>query len=169
VAADVRTDAKEFTLTLRQTIQAAPSKTNDLITQLSATSNQAVKTREGLFAGLAEELGRYLEIEQQHLLPLLRNQPETKDLADEALKDGKDLRALLAKLADAPKDDDAFLALLKELDQRFQQHIGSERKEHLPALLKALNDIEARRDQRSQARRRGRKASCCGQPRREAC
>lgn len=131
-------------MTLRQTIQAAPSKTNDLITELSATSNQAVKTREGLFVGLAEELGRYLEIEQQHLLPLLRNQPETKDLADEALKGGKDLRVLLAKLADAPKDDDAFLALLKELDQRFQQHIGSERKEHLPALLKGLSDIEAR-------------------------
>jgi hypothetical protein len=143
-AADLSTDAKEFTMTLRQTIQAAPAKTNDLITKLSATSNQAVKTREGLFAELAEELGRYLEIEQQHLLPLLRNQPETKDLADEALKGSKDIRSRLAKLAGAPKDDDAFLALLKELDQRFQQHIGSERKELLPALLKALSDEEAR-------------------------
>lgn len=130
-------------MTLRQTIQAAPGKTTELITKLSATSNQAVKTREGLFAQLSDELVRYVEIEEQHLLPLLRKHPETKDLAADALKGNKDLRASLAKLSALPKDSDAFLAELAELNKGFQQHVRNERKELLPAVLKAFSDEEA--------------------------
>ena len=127
-------------MTLRQTIQAAPEKTAELINKLSATSNQAVKTRESLFAQLNEELLRFVEIEEQHLLPLLRKRPETKDLATAALKGNKDLHAALAKLAALPKDNDAFLAELAELNKGFQQHVRNERKELLPAVLKALSD-----------------------------
>ena len=130
-------------MTLRQTIQAAPAKTTELITKLAATSNQALKTRESLFAELSEELTRYVEIEEQHFLPLLRKHPETKDLATVALKGNKDLRAALAKLAPLPKDNDAFLAELAELNKGFQQHVRSETKELLPAVLKVLNDEEA--------------------------
>ena len=130
-------------MTLRQTIQAAPAKTTELISKLSATSNQAVKTRESLFAELSEELTRYVEIEEKHFLPLLRKHPDTKDLATEALKGNKDLRAALAKLAALPKDNDAFLAELGELNKGFQQHVRSETKELLPAVLKALSDEEA--------------------------
>jgi 5-formaminoimidazole-4-carboxamide-1-beta-D-ribofuranosyl 5'-monophosphate synthetase len=60
-------------MTLRQTIQAAPDKTAELITKLTATTNQAVKTRESLFENLGEELTRYVEITEQHLLPVLRS------------------------------------------------------------------------------------------------
>jgi hypothetical protein len=130
-------------MTLRQIIQAAPEKAAELITKLSATSNQAVKTREGLFAQLSDELVRYVELEEQHLLPLLRKHPDTKDLAAGALKGNKDLRASLAKLSGMPKDSDAFLAELGELNKGFQQHVRNERKELLPAVLKALSDEEA--------------------------
>ena len=130
-------------MTLRQTIQAAPGKTTELITKLSATSNQAVKTRENLFAELSDELARYIEIEERQLLPLLRKHPESKDLAADALKGNKDLRASLARLSDLPKDNDAFLAELAELNKGFQQHVRNERKELLPAVLKVLSDEEA--------------------------
>lgn len=130
-------------MTLRQTIQAAPGKATDLISKLSATSNQAVKTRENLFAELSDELVRYVEIEENHLLPLLRKHPETKDLAVEALKGNKDLRASLKHLAGLPKDTDAFLVALTDLNKGFQQHVRNERKELLPAVLKVLSDEEA--------------------------
>ena len=130
-------------MTLRQTIQAAPAKTTELISKLSATSNQAVKTRESLFAELSEELTRYVEIEEKHFLPLLRKHPDTKDLATEALKGHKDLRAALGRLSNLPKDNDAFLTELGELNKGFQQHVRSETKELLPAVLKALSDEEA--------------------------
>ncbi|MBL3675837.1 hemerythrin domain-containing protein [Paracoccus aerius] len=130
-------------MTLRQTIQAAPEKAAALITKLAATSNQAVKSRESLYAELSDELSRYVELEEQHLLPLLRKHPETKDLAVNALKGNKDLRASLEKLSGLPKDNDAFLAALADLNKGFQQHVRNERKELLPAILKVLNDDEA--------------------------
>jgi hypothetical protein len=130
-------------MTLRQTIQAAPEKTSELIAKLSATSNQAVKTRESLFAQLSEELVRYMDIEEHHLLPLLRKHPETRELATGVLKGNKDLRASLAKLSGLPKDNDTFLAELGELNEGFQQHVRNQRKELLPAVLKALSDEEA--------------------------
>jgi len=130
-------------MTLRQTIQAAPGKTTELITKLSATSNQALKTRESLFAQLSDELTRYVEIEEQHFLPLLRKHSETKGFAADALKGNKDLRASLAKLSAMPKDNDEFLAELDDLNKSFQQHVRNERKELLPAVLKALSDEEA--------------------------
>lgn len=130
-------------MTLRQTIQAAPAKTTELIAKLASTSNQAVKTRESLFAELSGELARYIEIEEQHFLPLLRKHPETKDLAVEALKGNKELRAALARLSDLPKDNEAFLTGVAELNKGLQQHVRSENKELLPAVLKALSDEEA--------------------------
>jgi hemerythrin-like domain-containing protein len=130
-------------MTLRQTIQAAPEKAAALITKLSATSNQAVKTRESLYAELSDELSRYVEIEEQHLLPLLRKHPETKDMATSALKGNKDLRASLEKMSGLPKDSDAFLAALAEVNKGFQQHVRNERKELLPAVLKVLSEDEA--------------------------
>ncbi len=128
---------------LRQTIQAAPEKAAALIAKLAATSNQAVKSRESLYAELSDELVRYIEIEEQYLLPLLRKHPETKDLAVSALKGNKDLRSSLEKLSGLPKDNDAFLAAIADLNKGFQQHVRNERKELLPAVLKALSDDEA--------------------------
>ncbi len=130
-------------MTLRQTIQAASVKTTELITKLSATSNQTLKTRESLFAQLGDELTRYVEIEERHLLPLLRKHSETKGVASDALKGNKDLRASLEKLSTLPKDNDEFLGEPGVLNKSFQQHMRNERKELLPAILKALSDEEA--------------------------
>lgn len=130
-------------MTLRQTIQAAPGNTAELIKKLSSTSNQAVKTREGLFAQLSDELTRYVEIEERHFLPLLRKHSETKSLAADALKGNKDLRKTLENLNAMPKDTDEFLAELDVLNKSFQQHVRNERKELLPAVLKAFSDEEA--------------------------
>src|SRR3954471_19768045 len=130
-------------MTLRQTIQAASGKTNELIKKLSATSNQALKTRENLFAQLSDELSQYVEIEEQHFLPLLRKHPETKGLAANAFKGNKELRASLEKLSAMPKDNDEFLAELDVLNKGFQQHVRNERKELLPAVLNAFSDEEA--------------------------
>jgi hypothetical protein len=130
-------------MTLRQTIQNAPVKSKELLTKLAATSNQAVKTRETLFEELKNELTLYVDVEEKHLLPLLRKHAGTKTIASAAANGNKQLRADLAKLAAAPKDDDAFLERLAELNKGLQQHVRSERQELLPAVLKALDDEEA--------------------------
>ncbi len=100
-------------------------------------------SHEGLFEQPSEELTRYVEIEEQHFLPMLRKHSETKHLAADALKGNKELRASLKKLTEMPKDTDEFLAELDILKKSFQQHVRNERKELLPAVLKALSDEEA--------------------------
>jgi hypothetical protein len=130
-------------MTLRQTIQAAPTKTNDLIDKLSNTSNEAIKTRETLFQELSQQLTLYVDLEEQHLIPLLRKDASTRAIATDTLKGNKALRTLLTELEKAPKDDDAFTDKLAELKTGFQQHVRDERKELLPAVLKVLDDDEA--------------------------
>jgi len=130
-------------MTLRQTLQAAPTKTKELIEKLKGTSNQAVKTRESVFAELKEQLTLYLDQEEQHLLPLLAKHAGTKALAADAAKGTKELRARLVGLDGAAKDTDEFADQVGELQALLQQHVRDERKELLPAVLKALDDEEA--------------------------
>ena len=129
--------------TIRQLIQTSPAKANELFAKLAETSPNAVKTRERLFADLKEELELQMRLEEQHLFPVLRKRKETKDLVPDALNDNKETRKALAELERTPKDSEEFARKLAELRKAFQQHVRDERKEFLPAVLKALDDEEA--------------------------
>ena len=129
--------------TIRQLIQTSPAKANELFAKLAETSPNAVKTRERLFADLKEELELQMRLEEQHLFPVLRKRKETKDLVPDALTDNKETRKALAELERTPKDSEEFARKLAELRKAFQQHVRDERKEFLPAVLKALDDEEA--------------------------
>src|SRR3954467_15285598 len=129
--------------TIRQLIQTSPAKANELFAKLAETSGNAVKTRERLFSELKEELELQMRLEEQHLFPVLRKRKETKDLVPDALNDNKEARKALAELERTPKESEAFASKVAELRKAFQQHVRDERKELLPAVLKALDDEEA--------------------------
>ena len=129
--------------TIRQLIQTSPAKANELFAKLAETSGNAVKTRERLFAELKEELELQMRLEEQHLFPVLRKRKETKDLVPDALNDNKETRKALSALERTPKESDEFARKVAELRKAFQQHVRDDRKELLPAVLKALNDEEA--------------------------
>jgi hypothetical protein len=129
--------------TIRQLIHTSPARANELFAKLVDTSENAVKTREKLFAELQDELERLASLEEQHLFPVLRKHKDLKDLVREALNDNKATRKLLTELDQAPKDSEEFTARVAELRRVFQQHVRDEKKELLPAILKALSDEEA--------------------------
>ena len=129
--------------TIRQLIQTSPAKATELFTKLAETSGNAVKTRERLFSELKEELELQMKLEEQHLFPVLRKRKETKDLVSDALNDNKETRKALTELERTPKESEAFASKVAELRKAFQQHVRDERKEFLPAVLKALDDEEA--------------------------
>src|SRR3954449_11977410 len=129
--------------TIRQLIQTSPTKANELFAKLAETSGNAVKTRERLFAELKEELELQMRLEEQHLFPVLRKRKETKDLVPDALNDNKETRKALTALERTPKESEAFASKVAELRKAFQQHVRDDRKELLPAVLKALDDEEA--------------------------
>jgi hypothetical protein len=66
-----------------------------------------------------------------------------KDLVREALNDNKATRKLLAELDHTPKEGEEFATRVAELRRVFQQHVWDDKKEFLPAVLKALSDEEA--------------------------
>jgi hypothetical protein len=72
--------------------------------------------------GLKAELELHTSLEEQHLFPILRRNPETKGLVAEAVKDNKELRSKLVELDALPKDDETFYERLKELQKSFRQH-----------------------------------------------
>src|SRR5918994_1763656 len=129
--------------TIRQLIQTNPVRANELFAKLVDTSETAVKTREKLFAELKEELELLAGLEEQHLFPVLRKHKDLKELVREALNDNKATRKLLTELDHTPKDSEEFAARVTDLRRVFQQHVRDEKKELLPAILKALSDEEA--------------------------
>src|SRR3954451_9989777 len=129
--------------TIRQLIQTSPAKANELFAKLAGTSGNAVKTRERLFSELKEELELQMKLEEQHLFPALRKRKETKDLVPDALNDNKETRKALTELERTPKESEEFASKVAGLRKAFQQHVRDERKELLPAVLKALDDEEA--------------------------
>src|SRR3954454_13670379 len=128
--------------TIRQLIQTSPAKATELFAKLVESSGNAVKTRERLFSELKEELELQMKLEEQHLFPVLRKHKETKNLVSDALNDNKETRKALAELERTPKESEAFASKGAELRKAFQQHVRDERKEFLPAVLKALDDEE---------------------------
>src|SRR5215217_1678235 len=129
--------------TIRQLIQTNPNRANELFAKLADTSENAVKTREKLFNELKEELELLSGLEEQHLFPVLRKHRDLKDLVREALNDNKATRKLLAELDQTPKESEEFTTRVTELRKVFQQHVRDERKELLPAVMKALSEEEA--------------------------
>jgi len=127
-------------MNLRTLMQAGPARANELFAKLSETSDGAVKTREKLFAELKAELELHTSLEEQHLFPVLRRNPETKDLVADAIRDNKELRAKIAELDGMPKNEPAFAERLSELQKAFRQHARDERKELLPAVQRALSE-----------------------------
>ena len=129
--------------TIRQLIQTSPTKANELLTKLTDTSDNAMKTRERLFSELKAEMELLASLEEEHLFPVLRKHKETKELVADALADNKQARKLLAELDRTPKESTEFTDKVTELKRVFQQHVRDEKKELLPAVLKALSDEEA--------------------------
>ena len=128
--------------TIKQFIQTNPAKALELFGRLLETSDKAIKTRERLFGELKDELELAVKLEEQHLFPVLKKHKETKDLVQEALSDNKQTRKLLTELEHTAKDDEGFLSKVTELRNVFQQHVRDEKKELLPAVMKALSDEE---------------------------
>jgi stress response protein YsnF len=129
--------------TIRQLIQTSPAKANELLTRLFETPYTALKTRERLFEELKAELDLLAQLEEQHLFPVLRKHKETKSLVADALNDNKQIRKLVANLEQTPRESEEFAGKVAELRRVFQQSVRDEKKELLPAVLKALSDEEA--------------------------
>jgi hypothetical protein len=114
-------------MTLQQSLQDEAKKTNALFEKLENTSDNAVKTRESVYGELSRELRLHAEIEQRDIIPALRRNDETRDLANETAKRNRELRARLDELDELPKNDPSFRQRIGGLRQLFQEQVRGER------------------------------------------
>lgn len=128
--------------TIRELIQTSTARVNELFSKLVDTSDTAVETRDRLFSELKVELDRQALLEEQHLFPVLQKHEETRSLVDDALNDNRQTRKLLGELERTPTDSEAFGTKVAELRKVFQQHVRNDKKEFLPAVVKALSAEE---------------------------
>lgn len=127
-------------MTALRTIQTAPAKANELFAKIADTTPGAVKTRETLFAELKTELELITQIERDHLLPVLRKNAGTKDIAPKIADRLTQMKASLASLDAATKEGTDFPGQVAALKKLFQAHLRDEKNELLPAIQKALSD-----------------------------
>src|SRR3954470_13114428 len=123
-------------MNLRSVMQAGPAKIFELFTRVAETPDTSLKTRDRLFVELKTELEKHLDLEEKHLFPALRKQAETKELVASAIRDNKDLRAMLNELDTLAKNDEAFLPKIADVQKAFRQHARDEKRALLPAVLR---------------------------------
>ena len=125
------------------TLRTTPRRANELFARIADASPTALKTRQRLVGELKQELEEISRLEEQHLLPVLRKRPETKDLGPKLAANLKARRELLAKLESTPPESEDFSRTATELKRAFQQHLRDEKNELLPAIQKVLTEEEA--------------------------
>jgi hypothetical protein len=128
---------------IQQMMRDRPMVALDLLTKLLDTSDGALKTRDRLLSELSQELQDMSVLEEKHLFPVLRKHKDMKDLVRNAVDDNKETKSLLADLERTPRDSEEFGKKVVILRKTFQQHVRDEKKELLPAIVKALSDEEA--------------------------
>src|SRR5215204_5377924 len=103
----------------RRFSQAPPDKANEFFEKLFATSNNAVKTRERLFADLKDELELLASLQEQHLFPILQKHG-MEDLLSASISDNDETASLLGELDSMQKSSGEFLGKVAELRKAFQ-------------------------------------------------
>jgi len=145
-------------------IKREHAKINGLFDRLADTSDGALKTRERLFSQLKDALEVHGKVVQDHIYPLLRKSEEMRELVPE-LKERNELKRQLGELDRGAKDDEGFLAKLRELRSAAEQHLRAEERQIFPAIRRAVGGAEAEelagriaaeiRDGRDEAKQRG--------------
>ncbi len=114
-------------------------KVSGIFEKLEPTTEQAVKTREELFAKLKNELDVHARIEEQIFYPAIKEAEETHDITLEAYEEHHVVKQLLAELEALPVTDESWGAKLKVLQENVEHHVEEEEGEMFKGARKVLS------------------------------
>ncbi|HEV2704337.1 MAG TPA: hemerythrin domain-containing protein [Pyrinomonadaceae bacterium] len=115
-------------------------KVSGIFSKLEETSEQAVKTREELFARLSEELTIHALIEETILYPVLRREAETREITIEGLEEHHVMKLLLRELAEMQVGTEQWTAKMKVLKENVEHHVEEEEGEMFVQAREVLGD-----------------------------
>jgi iron-sulfur cluster repair protein YtfE (RIC family) len=114
-------------------------KVSGIFEKLEPTTENAVKTREELFAKLKNELDIHARIEEQIFYPAIKQAEETHDITLEAFEEHRVVKRLLAELEAMPVSNEQWGAKLKVLQENVEHHVEEEEGEMFPSTRKVLS------------------------------
>jgi hypothetical protein len=114
-------------------------KVSGIFEKLEPTTENAVKTREELFAKLKNELDVHARIEETIFYPAIKEAEETHDITLEAYEEHHVVKQLLAELEALPVTDETWAAKLKVLQENVEHHVEEEEGEMFKKTRKVLS------------------------------
>ena len=120
-------------------LKADHRKVEDIFEKLEPTTEQAVKTRQELFARLQTELEIHTQIEEEILYPLLKKYSETRDITFEGFEEHNVAKRLLKEMAVMDVSSEVWTAKLKVLQESIEHHVEEEEDEMFKDARKTLS------------------------------
>ena len=128
-------------------------KAKKLMTELAATTERAVKTRERTWTTLLKDLTIHENIEEEIFYPALHAHEKLKDIVLEALEEHHLVDDIVEQLKDTPFDDEHWTAKFKVTKENVEHHIEEEEGPMFKAVRQAfsreeLEELGTRMEQR---------------------
>ena len=127
-------------------------KVSQLFREIESASGQA---KNQVFSQLKRELDVHAHIEEKVFYPALENTEEAREITLEAYEEHKQVKALLAAIAEISPDDESYSAKIKVLKEDVEHHVKEEEGEMFPDARKYLRgkledlgaQMQARKDE----------------------
>jgi hypothetical protein len=117
-------------------------KVKKLLTELDATTERGVKTREELFATIKGELTVHETIEEEIFYPALKEHPKAKDLVLEAYEEHHVVDTVMAELESLDVTDETWGAKATVMKENVEHHIEEEEKEMFAQARQVFDEQE---------------------------
>jgi hemerythrin-like domain-containing protein len=117
-------------------------KVKKMLSELDETTERALKTREGLFTKLKEELQAHETIEEEIFYPALKEHPKAKELVLEGYEEHNVVDLVMGEIDETPFDDERWGAKLTVMKENVEHHIDEEESE----MFKQARDVFDRRE-----------------------
>ncbi len=114
----------------------------DILTQLSETSDRAIKSRQSLYEKFKKEFTLHSKFEEIELYPRLKEKSETRSLTLEAYQEHHVADVLIKEIDDLPYDDENWKPKITVLTENIKHHVKEEEKEMFPQAKKSLEAEE---------------------------
>ena len=109
-----------------QLLKEDHQKVSGIFQQIEPTTENAVKTRQDLFAKLKEELDIHAKIEESVFYPAIKQAAETREIVLEGFEEHHVVKMLLKELEALPVDTEQWTAKLKVLQENVEHHVEEE-------------------------------------------
>lgn len=128
-----------------QLLKEDHKKAKSLFQQIEPTTENAVKTREELFAKLKQELEIHTQIEEEIFYPSIKREAETREITLEGFEEHHVAKMLLKELEGLEVSDERWTAKFKVLKENVEHHIEEEEEEMFQKAREVLSEEDINR------------------------